>query len=848
MDLSDPLVMAGAGGLVGLLIVVFVVRRGRGGSFGDEVADAAAKLAKKGDFVGAGKRALSDEKYGASIEYFLKAQQPGNAAYAAARMGDSKRAAELYERAGEKEQAARYYRRAGLDDKADRLVPNPETRSGAATIAAASGRNTGNTPTAAETALAKFRTEAAKSVGTDAAKGELQVLARDAADALLASGDLRAAAEIYREADLLDEAVHLYVNVLGSPGEAAPLVAARGHHERAAELYEMAGKKERAALAWTEVAKRSPRPDSYVERIERNNPVVAVNFLKRQTEARPIDRNSIALHYSLADILERQGEIEQSKTMFEQIVSAVGDYRDAAVRLQTLAQGSPTGSPKGSPKPANSGQDIGKGQGKGEEDIGNADTQYGHGSLLEPAEPIAGPSEWMNAPISRAQLAHLASQVAEAAAAQLRRRGGDILTMLGAAPVRASAARPHTAVVAAGLETSPIAVELLFDSAVLAARHGPTIEALRAYVGDSPCELQNIEVFYRLGLAFVAKGAWDDAQQAFEAVEEASPGYRDADKRAQAIRAWGQALGAKRTQLGGTPDRVDGGGRYVLSGELGRGGMAVVYRARDSLLGRDVALKFLSEEFSSMEDMRVLFEREARSAAALNHRNIVTIHDFGLLEGRAFICMEYLEGATIEDLIEEQGLTIVESLQIAKQTAAALGYAHGQKIIHRDIKPANMMRTPEGLVKVTDFGLAKSLDTNRQSSVIAGTPGFMSPEQLAGTDVDHRTDIFALGVSLYSMLSGKMPFKGLQRETPKRIREHVPAIPEVLDDAIARALELQPAKRFQRVEDFAEPIEVILKAVSSFAEDGGPLRAAPEEAKKNQDGDGATVSFRKPDR
>jgi eukaryotic-like serine/threonine-protein kinase len=363
------------------------------------------------------------------------------------------------------------------------------------------------------------------------------------------------------------------------------------------------------------------------------------------------------------------------------------------------------------------------------------------------------------------------------------------------------------------------------------AKAGPSIEQLKRFIEDKPCDLQNIEVYYRIGLVHTGNGQYNEALEAFDVVEEASPGYRDAWRRAAVIREWLRAVAPRATQFTG------GGGRYEILGELGRGGMAVVYRAHDKMLGREVALKFLSETLAAQKDMQELFQREARAVAALNHPNIVTIHDVGMLDGRAFICMELVDGASLETLMtQEPGLTVVESLRAIRQVLQALAYAHERKIIHRDIKPANMMRTESGLVKLMDFGLAKSIDSRNKKSVLAGTPQFMAPEQLRGEEADHRADLFAVGVTLYELLTGCLPYDGYDRATPpRRLIEHVPALPVVLDEAIMRALEPDKTKRQQSASELAGPIVQVLEAVAKTTGQKAPSGPLPVGAGEYRD-------------
>ncbi|MGH9843697.1 MAG: serine/threonine-protein kinase, partial [Blastocatellia bacterium] len=218
-------------------------------------------------------------------------------------------------------------------------------------------------------------------------------------------------------------------------------------------------------------------------------------------------------------------------------------------------------------------------------------------------------------------------------------------------------------------------------------------------------------------------------------------------------------------------------GHYKIVSLLGRGGMGEVYLAEDSRLERKVALKVLPSAFTQNQDRVRRFEREAKAASALNHPNILTIHEIGELDGAHYIVSEFVEGETLRALIERGRLGISQAIAIAEQVAGALSVAHQAGIIHRDIKPENVMARPDGLVKVLDFGLAKlterpaatpEVDSQAETiarlstepGVVMGTVPYMSPEQARGQKVDHRTDIFSLGVLLYEMLAGRRPFEG----------------------------------------------------------------------------------------
>ena len=268
-------------------------------------------------------------------------------------------------------------------------------------------------------------------------------------------------------------------------------------------------------------------------------------------------------------------------------------------------------------------------------------------------------------------------------------------------------------------------------------------------------------------------------------------------------------------------------GRYRVEKLLGSGAMGEVYRAYDPAIDRLVAIKVLRPELiggSDSEQLLQRFRREARAAGRRFHPNIVAIWDFGDDNGMPFLAMEYVEGRSLGELIKSSGhLTPDRGVKIIMQVLSALGFAHANGIIHRDIKPSNIMILPNDDVKVADFGIAR-IDASDFTIVgdLLGTPAYMAPEQLSGAPVDHRTDLFAVGVILFEMLTGVKPFRGksiteiisfMETRGPEDIRGLNPAVPDSLKRVITKSLAFEPAQRYGEAGEFSKAISEAVPAL-----------------------------------
>ena len=361
------------------------------------------------------------------------------------------------------------------------------------------------------------------------------------------------------------------------------------------------------------------------------------------------------------------------------------------------------------------------------------------------------------------------------------------------------------------------------------------------YFRKLPPDDSVLDLIYNLALDYERKRQFNKAENAFRYISENNPKFKDIADRVGRAKAMSETviLGGGGGHPGGTVILPGGGvekpmlGRYQVEKELGKGAMGVVYLGKDPKIGRVVAIKTmaLSQEFDAdeLQDVKDRFFREAETAGRLNHPYIVTIFDAGEEHDLAYIAMEFLKGKDLTPFIKpETLLPLPKVLSIVARVAEALSYAHTNSVVHRDIKPANIMYELESdTVKVTDFGIARITDSSKtKTGMVLGTPSYMSPEQLAGKKIQGSSDLFSLGVTLYQMACGHLPFQGdsmaqlmfkIANEPHADILTYNPTLSPSVVDIVNKALAKQPEERYQTGAEMAEAIKACLASGGDVA-------------------------------
>jgi tetratricopeptide (TPR) repeat protein len=370
------------------------------------------------------------------------------------------------------------------------------------------------------------------------------------------------------------------------------------------------------------------------------------------------------------------------------------------------------------------------------------------------------------------------------------------------------------------------ACSLLGDIFCARGKHSLAIKKLRQAIGNLELDTENRDAYYRLATAHEAAEEFQEAVDLYEKILTFDYHYKDVEKRLELARAKAAQNQSTEPPTGsqatvGPPSGRPG--RYKIEGELGRGGMGIVYKAHDTVLDRPVALKVLPDALKDNPEALKNFLREAKSAAKLNHPNIVTVYDAGEQDGRYYIAMEYVDGTTLKEIVRRRGVISPNGvLHVLLQMCEALAFAHDQKVVHRDVKTANTMWTRDKKAKIMDFGLAKVIEEVRNhTTLVSGTPYYMSPEQTLGKNVDHRTDIYSLGVTLFELATGALPFQEGNvpyhhvHTPPPDPREANPKLPKLLAEIISSCMKKNPEERFQHAGEIVAQVKAQLSRSSS---------------------------------
>ncbi len=344
-------------------------------------------------------------------------------------------------------------------------------------------------------------------------------------------------------------------------------------------------------------------------------------------------------------------------------------------------------------------------------------------------------------------------------------------------------------------------------------------ERYQRLVHDLPDGENRWTAMYELAQLHEKEKEFEQAVALYDRILAGDIAYKDVRPRAEAIRKALAEVKKAAPRPASAPEPV-ASGRYKLLRKVGQGGMGVVYRAEDQVLHRAVAYKVLPPSVKENPKILEQFLQEARVAAAINHPNIVTIYDTGRNGEDLFITMEFVEGHSLKEIVDQRGaIPFIDFLPLALQICEGVAFAHSRKVIHRDIKPANIMVTSDGTVKIMDFGLAKLItQAMEDKTTVKGTPSYMAPEQILGEKVDHQSDIYSLGCTFFRVLTGRLPFTTGDiyyhhlHTPPPAPRSVKPDLPAELDRILLKSLEKDKARRYTQVTELAKDLSAIRRA------------------------------------
>jgi tetratricopeptide (TPR) repeat protein len=725
-----------------------------------------------GNFVAAGDLLFHGDKYEDAAELYQKAGdhlrcgealekagQTAKAAQAYKRAGAPVMAAEAYAKKGQFSLAAKEYDAAGNKDKAAQMyMKSSDFRSAAELFeqlerfedAGTAYERCGQKTKAAEVWSNYFNTQ------YDMARGDLQRIPESlaaairAADILAEAGQGAEAAELFRKAGKQRRAAELFEE-LGMVEEAAAIYVAAKRPHMAAKLYESVGDRDKALQYRAEARLLKNDSEGAAEDFARAGEFVkaAELYLSSAMGERAAEMYLKAQEFrTAAELFKTEGNLAAAAMAFEKCA----DYVQAADLYAEI------GDHNGEMRVAKQGNDWFR--------VGEVLLRFERDEDSLAAFQRVEPSD------SRYQAAQLMQ--------------ADLWRKLGKLDV--------------------------------------ALSRYEEIVREQKLSQQNVDIFYRMASTAMDAGRLEQAARLFESIIAVNYYYKDANKLAAQIRSQIGAPSSAHEGSGARQQPTAGSGemplnrqenrRYHIEHEVARGGMGVVYRARDTVLDRIVAYKILSTNLKTNDVAVKYFLREARAAAQMAHPNIVTVYDTGEQDGDFFMAMEFVEGQTLKQLVTKQGAfpeRLVRYIMI--QVCKGLQFAHDRGLVHRDIKPGNIMLTKDRALKIMDFGLAKFVEeVQAQHTRAIGTPYYMSPEQILGKELDGRSDIYSLGVSMFECATGQVPFsKGdlsyhhINTEPPNP-REINPAITEDLSDIILKCMAKAPNDRFR---DMAELLTVV---------------------------------------
>jgi eukaryotic-like serine/threonine-protein kinase len=729
----------------------------------------AARLAKDGDAVGAGELCVQSGMHELAVKYFIEGRELEKAAHARQNQNRLEDAAELFIQAGKFENAAALYAaRSAWEKSADCY-----RRAGKMSVAAEMYEKAGKLLLAGECYMrCEFYRHAAQSflkvqdwkraAGAVEKALEEELASPSAGQGREKTKELRKlvlqAAKLHEEAGDIDAALKALAN--GQCWGAAAELAERAElQERAAEFHQRAGNVPKAAEA-----------------------------------LRKLGENAAAAQM-LGEYLRDKGREDEAA----ELLAEAGDFGAAADLYRNR------------------------------EDWKQAGECYERGGdSVRAAEMFRLSQEWDRAASAYEKARHF-KEAAECVA-QLgdQAREARYLAQAGArvaaAGVLVRTGQDEEAIkllqqVPPDSPESAEAAALLGEMFRKKGKHGLAQKKLEQAIGGAPLSAANAELYYQLANALEAQGQALAAVDLYEKILAIDFHFRDVDSRLEALRPIATAQ-ASTSGVPGLTDSKSGEqrpSRYRIDRELGRGGMGIVYQATDLVLDRPVALKVLPDQLRDNPQALRNFVREAKAAAKLNHPNIVTVYDAGEQDGRTYIAMEYVDGTTLKAIVKQRGpLAPRAIIHVLAQVCEGLQYAHAQKIVHRDIKTANLMWTREKKAKIMDFGLAKVVEeVLNHTTLVSGTPYYMSPEQTEGTNVDHRSDLYSLGVTAFELATGSVPFREgnvpyhhvhTPAPDPRTLR---PEVPEALATLILRCMAKSPDARPQEAQEVLAALRTI---------------------------------------